>query len=87
MTNTYPRETVEFQAVTVTVNGQVVTDDVEFSITERDVRPTVWDVAVVNGSEIGFMVEGFDPGVWKVWARVTSAPEVPVVDCGFFIVT
>lgn len=85
--NTYPRESVEFQPVTVTVDGVTVTSGVEFAVTEPGTRPTVWAAAVTLSGKIGVMVEGFNPGNWHVWARITSTPEIPVVDCGAFIIT
>jgi hypothetical protein len=87
MRNLYPRESVEFQPVSVSVNGTAVTTNVEFAITERDGRPATWGSAVSLSGSIGVMVEALDPGDYTVWAKVTSLPEVPVIDCGFFTIT
>ena len=56
--NEYPRETVEFVPVVVTVGGQPVTAGVEFSTTEATARPTVWEPAVTIGAAIGVMAAG-----------------------------
>lgn len=85
--NTYPRETVEFQPVAVAVNGVPVTSGVEFTTAAAGTRPTGWAAPVTLDAQIGVMVEGLAPGTWHVWARITSDPEVPVIDCGAFDVT
>ena len=83
----FQRETVEFLPVTVLVNGTVTSDPVEFSITDVNSRPSAWGAAVTIGTDIGVMVNGTalgGPGTFNVYARVTSSPETPVVDCGTF---
>lgn len=85
--NTYPRETVEFQPVVVTVDGAAVTTGVQFAVVTAGARPTVWVAPATLGDAIGVMVEGFTPGTWHVWAQVSSAPEMPVIDCGAFDVS
>lgn len=85
MTNQYPRETVEFQPVTVTVDGVAVTTGVQFAIVNREAgtRPTTWTAAVALSGEIGVMITGLTPGFWEVYAQITSTPETPVIDCGY----
>lgn len=87
MTNRYPRETVEFQAVTVTVDGATVTSNVEFCVINRTARPTTWAAATTLEGRIGIMVEDYEPGIYAVWARITDSPEIPVLKCGEFTVT
>jgi hypothetical protein len=88
MSNLYPRETVEFQPVEVTVDGVAVTDDVELAILAGATRPAEldWEAPTVLGAAIGVMVNGpvLGPGTYTVWARVTSYPEVPVINCRTF---
>lgn len=84
---TYPRETVEFQAVTVTVDGVAVTTGVTFAIVPDGTRPTIFTAATTLGGKIGVMVSGFTPGNFRVFAKVASSPETPVIDCGIFTVT
>jgi hypothetical protein len=85
--NTYPRETVEFQPVAVTVNGTPVTTGVQFAIAAAGARPITWAAPVTLNAQIGVMVENLQPGVWHVWAQITSTPEIPVIDCGAFEVS
>lgn len=87
MTNLYPRETVEFQPVEVTVNGTAVTSNVTFCVAAVGERPSTFGTAVTLSGEIGVMVTGYDPGTYTVWAKVASSPETPVLDCGSFRVT
>lgn len=87
MSNFYPRESVEFQPIRVTLDGVEVQDNVEFSVVPRDTRPDVFTAPTELAGKIGVLVDGMDPGVYTVWAQVTSAPEVPVLDCGYFTVT
>lgn len=84
--NTYPRETDELQEVTVTVNGEPVTEDVEFSVTPWRDRPTTWAAPYVVDGKTGVRINALPPGSYRVWARVTDFPEIPVVDCGMFVI-
>lgn len=87
MTGSYPRESVEFQGITVTVNGAVVTTGVMFCIIPDGARPVTWIAPVTLGGAIGVMVTGLVHGTYRIWAQVTSSPEVPVIDCGIINVT
>jgi hypothetical protein len=82
----FQRETLEFLPVVVTVDGDPVTDDVEFAIVPAGGRPDDWEAAETLGTAIGVMVAGtaLGTGTFQVYARVTDAPEVPVVDAGTF---
>ena len=84
---TYPRETVEFQAVTVTVDGTVVTTGVTFCVVPDGARPVTFIAATTLSGKIGVMVTGLTPGNYRVFAQVASSPETPVIDCGLFTVT
>jgi hypothetical protein len=83
----YPRETVEFQGVTVTVNGTVVTTGVMFCLVPDGARPVTWVTPTTLSGAIGVMVTGLIQGTWRIFAQVTSSPEVPVIDCGTITVT
>jgi len=87
MTNIYPRESVEFQPILVTLDGEPVTTDVEFAITNMTNRPSDWAPATVLQDQIGVMIENLSVGTYKVWARITDSPEIPVIDCGSFAVS
>lgn len=89
MTNKYPRETVEFIPVTVTVNGAVIITGVSFAVTAAfNVRPVTFNAATILNGQTGFMVSGPTAvGSYRVWAKVSDAPETPVIDCGTYQVT
>lgn len=89
MTNIYPRESVEFQPILVTVDGETITANVETQIALPGARPveSAWIPAVLLYGEIGLMIEGLNPGTYEVWARVSDSPEIPVIDCGSFAVS
>lgn len=82
--NLYERESVEFQPVSVTRNGEPVTLNIELAVTQNNERPTNFQVPATLGDEIGIMVDGYAVGSYTVWAKVTDAPEVPVIVCGHF---
>jgi len=85
--NIFPRETVEFQPVPITVGGVAVTTGVTYSVVAEGTRPTVFVAPTTLGDEIGVMVAGFAPGYWRVFAKIASSPETPVVDAGYFQIT
>lgn len=82
--NKYPAETVEFQAITVTVDGTPVTTGVDISITVYGARPAVWVAATTLSGKIGTMISGLAIGDYQIWARKVSAPETVVILCGEF---
>jgi hypothetical protein len=89
MTNIYPRESVEFQPILVTLDGDTVTTGVETQITLPSARPSSsgWTAATTLNGNIGLMISGLSVGTYEVWARVTDSPEIPVIDCGSFAVS
>lgn len=86
MANLYERESVEFQAVEVKLDGQPVSDGVSFAIVPDGERPEVFVDAVVYGGKTGVMIQGLDRGTYRIFAKVNSTPEVPVMDCGYFYI-
>ena len=86
-TDFFPRETVEFLPVTVTVDGAAVTTGVTFAVVTLGTRPTTFVAPTTLGGKIGVMVGGYAAGYWQVFAKVVSSPETPVIDCGYFSVT
>ena len=84
---TYPRESVEFLPVTLTLDGVAYTGGFEVCIRPYDTRPTGWVAAETVDGVKGIMVSGLTPGLYTVWARVSDNPETPVVDCGFVLIT
>jgi len=83
----YPRETVEFQPATVTVDEVEVTTGVKFAIVAEGARPTAWVDPVPVDGRIGVMLTGLTPGLYQVYAQVASTPETPVVLCGSLRIT
>lgn len=82
---TYPRETTEFAAYDIKVNGETITDNVAFSVVPRisgKPRPDTWTNAQILDGKTGFMLTPSEPGDVQVWARVADAPETPIIDCG-----
>lgn len=85
--NNYPRETVEFQPVTVTVNGAAVTTGVTFADVPSGTRPATFTTPTTLTGRIGVMVQGYPVGVRDIWAKVTANPETPIIYCGSYAVT
>jgi hypothetical protein len=86
MANAYPRESVEFQPVRVTLNGAGVTTGLSFAVVPDGRRPVTFTPAAVIGNEAGVMVSGMTPGTYRIYAQLTSGPETPVIDCGYFYI-
>lgn len=81
----YPRETTEFVSYTIRVDGVAVTQGVEFSVVPRTgtkPRPDTWTAATTLDGKTGFLIQPGVAGTHQIWARVTSTPEIPVIDCG-----
>lgn len=85
----YPRETKEFQPISVKkkINGveTKVTSGVEIALLSSGVRPTpavAWEVPLLLDGDIGVLLEGRAKGTLLIWARVTAPPEVPIIYCG-----
>jgi hypothetical protein len=87
MSTDYPRETIEFQPVTVTVDGVAVTTGVQLCTVPNGSRPTGWAAPTALSGKIGVMVTGLAPGLYGIWAQITSSPEIPVINCGTISVT
>jgi len=86
-TNVYPRETTEFCAVTITVNGAPVTTGVTICLTPHNTRPVTWVAPTTLNGAIGVMLTGLTPGYYDIWAKISSSPETPVIDCGYIQIT
>ena len=87
MSNSIPRESVEFQPITITVDGTPVTTGVTVALVANGTRPSEWVTPTTLNGKIGVMIEGLAPGLYNIWARVTSSPETPVIDCGIVSIT
>ena len=87
MSNSYPRETVEFAFPRVTVDDVVVTTGVTFALFANGTRPTTWDAPTIVDGRTGVMLTGLTPGLYRIFAKVASSPETPVIDCGYVSIT
>ena len=87
MVNAYPRESVEFQPVTVTRDGVSVTSGLSFAVVIDGARPTTFTAAATLEGRVGVMLSGLAAGTYRVFARLDASPETPVIDCGYFYVT
>lgn len=83
-----PKETREFNEVTVTLDGTARTAGVELAIIPDDAtsRPTAWSAPTVRGTKIGIMIQDLAPGSYRVFARITDAGDQLVRNVGAFIV-
>lgn len=86
MANAFPRESVEFQPVKVTRDGAVVTDGLSFAVVPDGTRPLTFTAATIVGEATGVMVAGLAPGAYRIYARLVSGIETPVIDCGYFYI-
>lgn len=87
MINTYPRETIEFQPISFELDGLPITNNVFVAVAATGTRPQTWAPATALDGAIGVMISGLAPGSWTVFAKVTDAPETPVVECGRIKIT
>ena len=89
MTNIYPRESVEFQPVLITLDNSVITSNVQLAVLTPNDRPlsSDWFNATILQGATGFLTGSYTAGTWKVWAQITDSPEIPVIDCGVFQVS
>lgn len=87
MVNAYPRESVEFQPVTVTRDGIAVTTGLSFAIVPDGTRPATFTAATILGGKAGVMVSGLARGTYRIFAQLDASPEIPVIDCGYFYIT
>jgi hypothetical protein len=82
----YPRETIEFQPIDITVDGQPAVA-AQYQLTTGDARPSgAWTNVTTLGGKVGFLISGLAVGRYLCWAKLSSAPETPVILVGAFIV-
>ncbi len=83
--NRYPSDTNEWAAISVTVNDVVITTGVEFAILPvGSSAAKTWTPAVIRDGKTGVQITGFAVGFYEISARVTSAPDLVVIDCDTF---
>jgi hypothetical protein len=82
----YPRETIEFQPIDITVDGAPAVA-AQYQLTTGSARPSgAWTNVTALGGKVGFLITGLAVGRYLVWAKLTSAPETPVILVGAFII-
>jgi len=86
LANAYPRESVEFQPVEVTLNGAPVTTGLALSVVRDGQRPVTFTPAATMDGLTGVMINALAPGTWRVYAQVSNGQETPVIDCGYFYI-
>lgn len=84
MSNYYPKETVEYVTVNVTIDGVKTTAGVQLSVVPNGERPGAWADAVVVDGDVAYLIDGMDVGVYAIWGRVDTGVEMPVIECGTF---
>jgi hypothetical protein len=87
LVNAYPRESVEFQPVKITRDGVEVINDLGFAIVPDGERPEDFVAGVFVEGKIGIMIQDLERGTYRIFAQLTSTPEIPVIDCGYFYIT
>jgi hypothetical protein len=86
LANGYPRESIEFQPVKVTRDGEVVTDGLSYAVVLDGQRPETFTPATVVGSTTGVMIANMPAGTYRVYAKMVAGNETPVIDCGYFYI-
>lgn len=76
----FPRETVEFLPLDVNDSVSAVTT-FDTALLPYGAHPTNadWQSALVVSGKRGLMVQGLSRGVYGIWVRVSSTPEIVVV--------
>lgn len=46
---------------------------------------TTWTASDTRSGYTGASIGGYGAGVWHAYAKITSSPDTPVVDCGTFV--
>ncbi|GAB2698260.1 hypothetical protein [Thalassiella azotivora] len=86
---TVERESTEWVGpLQVALNG-TQTSGFEVALVRHDERPdgAGWAAPVQLGTGYGHLVAGHPPGLYVLWVRVTSDPEVVVMRAAFVEVT
>lgn len=90
-TNSYPKSTVEFIDMPVTKNGVLQTTGVTYSVVLQPGGEGAHTPADIMAGRTGRLISGLAPGLYKVWAAVTTAgtgtSEAPHIFLGSFRIT
>lgn len=84
---TVPRETDELIPVVVKRDGVVITAGLEFCIVAGSTRPSTWTGTIEASGKPCIQVQSLTPGKYRVYVRIPTASESPVIDAGRLIVS
>ena len=88
MSTEYPRESVEWQPINITVDGTPVLTGVQVAVVPAGVRPAAWTTPTTLAGKLGVMLTGLTLGLYDIWVQVNGyAPETPVVFAGSVRIT
>lgn len=87
MTNTFIQGTLEFQPVSIKLDGVPVFNNVQFSVVLIDdtveTEAGTFSAATSLDGKIGVMLTpDMVIGYYKIYAQITDTPEIPIKDCG-----
>lgn len=83
--NVFLKESIEFQPVAVELDGSPYTS-FEVCIVLDSARPDGWSPAVVIDGQPGIMIQDLAIGLYHIYVKINSVPEVPVIKAGTVIV-
>lgn len=79
--STYLKESIEFQQIIVTVDGQPNTT-FHVSLVPYGQRPGAWSPNMELDGKHGILVENLEPGEYWIYTKVEDNPETPVLLAG-----
>jgi hypothetical protein len=75
-----PRESIEYVYVTVTRNGETVTDGIQFAITATDERPSIWNPATIVDGKTAYLTTALtEPTTQLLWVKTINGAETPIM--------
>lgn len=86
--NSYPSATKELIPLTVYRNGTATSSYTVCVLPERTAPAdgSAWATPTTLDGQTGVLIDHLTSGVYKIWARATSNPEVPVIYLGTIVV-
>lgn len=79
--STYLKESIEFQQIIVTVDGQPSTT-FHVSLVPYGQRPGTWAPNMELDGKHGILIENLEPGEYWIYTKVEDNPETPVLLAG-----
>jgi hypothetical protein len=84
VTASYWHGTKVYLPINVELNEVPVTANVTVCVALAGVDPVTFVTPDLVSGALFYMIQGLTPGFYKVWAKVTSSPEIPVFELGEF---